>query len=94
MPFKKGHHIGRPPGSQNKDPVEFRDFSRAACNDAIPAIVKLAEESQSEGIRLRAWGMLRDRGYGKPMQPSETKVEGTVELTIYFGFEIGEITRQ
>lgn len=35
-----------------------------------------------EDIKIRAMGMLLDRGWGKPRQPQEMKVEGQLELIL------------
>lgn len=33
-------------------------------------------------LRLRAMGMLMDRGWGKPNQPTENKIEGEVNIIL------------
>jgi hypothetical protein len=46
-------------------------------NYALNDELKLDEE-----LRLRAIGMLLDRGWGKPNQPAEHKVEGSIDVVI------------
>ena len=41
-----------------------------------------ADEGVEPEIRLRAIGMLMDRGWGKPSQPTEAKIEGKVEIVL------------
>jgi len=41
-----------------------------------------AVEGVEPEIQLRAIGMLFDRGWGKPNQPTENKIEGKVEIVL------------
>jgi len=41
-----------------------------------------ADEGVEPEIRLRAISMLMDRGWGKPNQPTENKIEGKVEIIL------------
>ena len=41
-----------------------------------------AEQGVEPEIQLRAIGMLMDRGWGKPNQPAEHKVEGELKFVI------------
>jgi hypothetical protein len=41
-----------------------------------------AVEGVEDDIRLRAIGMLLDRGWGKPNQPHDAKLEGELRITI------------
>jgi len=41
-----------------------------------------AVEGVEPEIQLRAISMLFDRGWGKPMQPTENKIEGKVEIVL------------
>ncbi len=42
----------------------------------------VTSETIDPEIRLRAAGMLLDRGWGKPNQPHEAKVEGELKIVI------------
>ena len=44
---------------------------------ALNDTVKIDDE-----LRLRAIGMLLDRGWGKPNQPTENKIEGEVNIIL------------
>jgi hypothetical protein len=41
-----------------------------------------ADEGVEPEIQLRAIGMLMDRGWGKPNQPTENKIEGEVNIIL------------
>jgi len=41
-----------------------------------------ANEGVDPEIKLRAIGMLLDRGYGRPNQPHEAKLDGKVEIIL------------
>ena len=53
-----------------------------------PMIAKLGHYALNEDLevdpelRLRAIGMLLDRGWGRPNQPAEHKVEGSIDVVI------------
>ncbi len=53
-----------------------------------PMIAKLGHYALNEELeidaelRLRAIGMLLDRGWGKPNQPAEAKITGDINVTI------------
>ena len=41
-----------------------------------------AEEGVDDEVKIRAIAMLLDRGWGKPNQPHEAKIEGNVEIIL------------
>ncbi len=41
-----------------------------------------AEKGVDPDIKLRAIGMLLDRGWGRPNQPHEAKLDGKVEIIL------------
>ena len=53
-----------------------------------PMIAKLGHYALNEDLevdpelRLRAIGMLLDRGWGRPNQPAEAKISGDINVTI------------
>jgi hypothetical protein len=53
-----------------------------------PIIAKLGHYALNDEIeidpetRIRAMGMLMDRGWGKPNQPTENKIEGEVNIIL------------
>ena len=49
---------------------------------SLQAVAHIIQNGESEQARVSAaFGML-DRGWGKPNQPSENKVEGKVEIVL------------
>ena len=45
-----------------------REIAAAYTEEAIHAIATLARNASNEGVRLRAWQELLDRGHGRPAQ--------------------------
>ena len=59
---------GRKSGSSNKVTKPVREIAAAYTEEAIHAIATLARNASNEGVRLRAWQELLDRGHGRPAQ--------------------------
>ena len=59
---------GRKSGSSNKVTKPVREIAAAYTEEAIHAIAALARNASNEGVRLRAWQELLDRGHGRPAQ--------------------------
>jgi hypothetical protein len=57
-----------------------RSFTEA--NVAKLAGFATAVEGVHPEIQMRAISMLMDRGWGKPNQPTENKIEGKVEIVL------------
>jgi hypothetical protein len=57
-----------------------RSFTEA--NVAKLAGFVSAEQGVEPEIQLRAIGMLMDRGWGKPNQPHDAKLDGELRITI------------
>jgi hypothetical protein len=57
-----------------------RSFTEA--NVAKLAGFAHADEGVEPEVQMRAIGMLMDRGWGKPNQPAEHKVDGELRITI------------
>jgi len=62
------------PGGRPAFPVELREVARAACPKAIATVVELLDHPNPK-IQLRAAEILMDRGFGRPVQALEAKVE-------------------
>ena len=61
---------GRKPGSSNKVTKPVREIAAAYTEEAIHAIAALARNASNEGVRLRAWQELLDRGQTRPRSRS------------------------
>jgi len=77
---------GRKPGVPNKTTAEIRAIAQKYGRKAIHTLVKLAKESTDETIKLKAIVEILDRGYGRPVTPSEVQIQskdiGRVERII------------
>ena len=49
---------------------------------AIQRLAGIMDASTDDGAATRAAITLLDRGYGKPNQPTETKIDGKVEVVL------------
>jgi hypothetical protein len=63
---------------------DLRSLCRSFTNASIKRLggYVTAVEGVEDDIRLRAIGMLLDRGWGKPNQPHDAKLEGELRITI------------
>ena len=83
MPIPAQRGPGRPPGSPkppgsgrkkgvpNKSTAEIRAVAQKHGAKAVRELVKLMTRSENEQTRLKAAVELLDRGYGRPVTPSE-----------------------
>jgi hypothetical protein len=71
--------------------IDLRSLARGYTTASVAALgawatAKPKSEEHPEGvdadIKIRAIGMLLDRGWGKPNQPAEHKVDGEMRITI------------
>ena len=70
------------PVPKKKTPMELKSLARSYTDMSLQAIAHVIQSGESEQARVSAaFGML-DRGWGKPNQPSETKLEGKVEIVL------------
>jgi len=60
----------------------MKSLARAYTDRSITVIGGYLADEVDPDIRLRAAGMLLDRGWGKPNQPAEAKVDGELRITI------------
>jgi hypothetical protein len=60
----------------------MKSLARAYTDRSILVIGGYLADEVDPDIRLRAAGMLLDRGWGKPNQPAEAKVDGELRITI------------
>jgi hypothetical protein len=65
--------------------IELSSLARAYTTGMVAKLGNYALNEELEvddELRLRAIGMLLDRGWGKPNQPAEHKVDGELRVTI------------
>ena len=81
-PFAKGQS-GNPSGRPKKTPelVEIEQLCRELSPDAVQ---RLADWMRSDNARasVAACGAIMERGFGKPVQPTENKTEMTIRDAI------------
>jgi len=74
----KKKKAGRPKGSKNKVSACIQEMAEPYGKRAVATLRRLMDKSDNEAIRLQAAKELLDRGYGKPTQVQEKKIEKTV----------------
>ena len=65
--------------------IELGSLARAYTTKMVAKLGNYAVNDElkvDDEIRMRAIGMLMDRGWGKPNQPTEAKVDGELRITI------------
>jgi len=67
---------GRPPGQPNKVAASLRELAREYTPQALHALVRVMQESDSDAARVQAANAILDRGYGKPSQVLAGDEEG------------------
>jgi hypothetical protein len=60
----------------------MKSLARAYTDRSIAVIGGYLAEGTEPDIRLRAASILLDRGWGKPNQPAEAKLDGELRITI------------
>lgn len=79
---------GRPAGSKNT-PVEIREqilnIFRARAQDIANEMANIAFNGKFEPTRLAALDKILDRLIGKPLQPTDTRFQGDISLTVFTG---------
>jgi len=63
--------------------LELRSLARGFTEISVQKLGGyVTAEKVEPDIQLRAIGMLLDRGWGRPNQPTESKVEGELKIVI------------
>jgi hypothetical protein len=70
------------PTPKRKLPQDLKSLARGYTATAIKTLGGIAENGESEAARVSASIALLDRGWGKPNQPTEAKIEGKVEVVL------------
>jgi len=70
------------PTPKKRLPTDLKSLARAYTDRAIASLGGIAENGESEAARVAASIALLDRGWGKPNQPHDAKVDGELRITI------------
>lgn len=88
--YPKPPGSGRKPGTPNRITKEIRAVAQKHGAKAVRELVKLMTKSDDATIRLRAAQELLDRGYGRPVAPSEISGPGGAPVGVgLLGFIAG-----
>ena len=72
-----------PDGTPKKRlPTDLKSLARAHTSISIDTLSGIAKSGTQEAARVSAAIALLDRGWGKPNQPTENKIEGKVEIVL------------
>ncbi len=63
-------------------PLDLRSLARGYTETAVKTLGGIAKTGESEQARVSAAVALLDRGWGKPNQPHDAKIEGELRITI------------
>jgi hypothetical protein len=67
---------------KRKQPKDLKSLARSHTDVAIRALSGIAENGEQEAARVSASIALLDRGWGRPNQPHDAKVEGELRIVI------------
>jgi len=70
------------PTPKRKLPQDLKSLARAYTTLSVDCLSGIAQAGTSEAARVTAAIALLDRGWGKPNQPTENKIEGKVEIVL------------
>ena len=68
--------------AKRKTPLDLKSLARGYTEAAVRTLGGVAEAGESEAARVSAAIALLDRGWGKPNQPHDAKVDGELRITI------------
>jgi hypothetical protein len=63
-------------------PLDLRSLARGYTEVAIKTLGGIAKDGEGEAARVSAAVALLDRGWGKPNQPHDAKIDGELRITI------------
>lgn len=67
---------------KRKTPLDLKSLARGYTEAAVRTLGGVAETGESEAARVSAAIALLDRGWGKPNQPHDAKVDGELRIVI------------
>lgn len=69
------------PGGAPSYPPEFKAACRMKCAEHMHIVVDILQNGKTESVRLRAWELLANRGFGMPKQEIDVTSDGEKVLT-------------
>jgi hypothetical protein len=63
-------------------PKDLKSLARSYTERAVLTLAGVSESSENDSARVSAAIALLDRGWGKPNQPHDAKVDGELRITI------------
>jgi hypothetical protein len=70
------------PRPKRKTPLDLKSLARSYTERAVQTLAGVSESSESDAARVTAAIALLDRGWGKPNQPHDAKLDGELRITI------------
>ena len=70
------------PTPKKKLPIDLKSLARSYTEVAVQTLGGVAKDGESEAARVSASIALLDRGWGKPNQPHDAKLDGELRITI------------
>jgi hypothetical protein len=70
------------PNPKKKTPLELKSLARGWTEACVQTLGGVASNGESEAARVSAAIALLDRGWGKPNQPTENKIDGSIEVIL------------
>jgi hypothetical protein len=70
------------PKRKSVQDLDVRSLARGYTAVAIQSLSGVAQNGESEAARVAASIALLDRGWGKPNQPHDARLEGELRITI------------
>jgi hypothetical protein len=67
---------------KRKTPIDLKSLARGYTVTAVKTLGGISETGESEAARVSAAIALLDRGWGKPNQPTDAKVDGELRIVI------------
>ena len=72
-----------PNGKPKKQlPLDLKSLARSYTKACVQTLSGVATNGESESAKVAAAIALLDRGWGKPNQPTENKIEGEVNIIL------------
>jgi len=70
------------PTPKRKLPQDLKSLARAYTALSVDTLSGVAQSGTSEAARVTAAIALLDRGWGKPNQPHDAKIEGSIQIVL------------
>ena len=70
------------PTPKKQELIELKSLARDQTKLALNVLIGIATNGESEAAKVTAAINILDRGWGRPSQPHDAKVEGDINITI------------